>query len=99
MSAAKLLLVEDDPALSELLEYRFSNEGYHVRCTADGDEALILAAEELPDLIILDIGCREDRLLNTFRTIEVDWRRYAEIVELFSIAEIMFSRILNFHRH
>ena len=54
MSAAKLLLVEDDPALSELLEYRFSNEGYHVRCTADGDEALILAAEELPDLIILD---------------------------------------------
>ncbi|PWL26329.1 MAG: phosphate regulon transcriptional regulatory protein PhoB [Altererythrobacter sp. XM-24bin4] len=54
MSAAKLLLVEDDPALSELLEYRFSNEGYHVRCTADGDEALMLAAEDLPDLIILD---------------------------------------------
>ena len=54
MSAAKLLLVEDDPALSELLEYRFSNEGCHVRCTADGDEALILAAEDLPDLIILD---------------------------------------------
>ena len=54
MSAAKLRLVEDDPALSELLEYRFSNEGYHVRCTADGDEALILAAEDLPDLIILD---------------------------------------------
>lgn len=54
MSAAKLLLVEDDPALSELLEYRFSNEGYHVRCTADGDEALTLAAEDLPDLIILD---------------------------------------------
>ena len=37
-----------------MLEYRFSNEGYHVRCTADGDEALILAAEDLPDLIILD---------------------------------------------
>ena len=54
MSAAKLLLVEDDPALSELLEYRFSKEGYHDRCTADGDEALILAAEDLPDLIILD---------------------------------------------
>ncbi|MDA0819101.1 MAG: phosphate regulon transcriptional regulator PhoB [Proteobacteria bacterium] len=54
MSAAKLLLVEDDPALSELLEYRFSNEGYQVRCTADGDEALILADEDLPDLIILD---------------------------------------------
>ena len=43
MSAAKLLLVEDDPALSELLEYRFQNEGYNVRCTGDGDEALVLA--------------------------------------------------------
>src|SRR5687768_17481037 len=54
MTAAKLLLVEDDPALAELLEYRFANEGYVVRVTADGDEALLFAAEEVPDLIILD---------------------------------------------
>ena len=54
MMAAKLLLVEDDPALSELLEYRFQNEGYSVRCTKDDDDALILAREEVPDLIILD---------------------------------------------
>lgn len=54
MNAAKLLLVEDDPALAELLEYRFRNEGYRVRVTADGDEALMMAAEEVPDLVILD---------------------------------------------
>jgi len=54
LGAAKLLLVEDDPALLELLEYRFRNEGYNVRATPDGDEALILAAEETPDLVILD---------------------------------------------
>ena len=54
MSNAKLLLVEDDPALSELLQFRFENEGYDVRATPDGDEALVLAAEDLPDLIILD---------------------------------------------
>lgn len=54
MSAAKLLLVEDDPALLELLEYRFRNEGYDVRATPDGDEALVLASEETPDLVILD---------------------------------------------
>lgn len=54
MTGAKLLLVEDDPALSELLEFRFLNAGYEVRCTADGDEALILANEETPDLVILD---------------------------------------------
>ena len=54
MNAAKLLLVEDDPALSELLEYRFTNEGYDVRATGDGDEALLLAREDVPDLVILD---------------------------------------------
>ena len=54
LGTAKLLLVEDDPALLELLEYRFRNEGYDVRATPDGDEALMLAAEEAPDLVILD---------------------------------------------
>ena len=54
MPSAKLLLVEDDPALSELLEYRFKNEGYHVRTTSDGDEALLMASEDVPDLILLD---------------------------------------------
>ncbi len=54
MPIAKLLLVEDDPALSELLQFRFENEGYEVRATPDGDEALILAEEDVPDLVILD---------------------------------------------
>lgn len=54
MHAPKLLLVEDDPSLAELLEYRFVREGYRVRSTADGDEALLLASEETPDLVILD---------------------------------------------
>jgi len=54
MPSPKLLLVEDDQALAELLEYRFTSEGYDVRVSADGDEALMLAAEDPPDLVILD---------------------------------------------
>lgn len=52
--AARLLIVEDDPALAELLIWHFEAEGYHVTQTADGEEALLLAAEETPDAIILD---------------------------------------------
>ncbi|MFM8499317.1 MAG: phosphate regulon transcriptional regulator PhoB [Chakrabartia sp.] len=52
--AARLLIVEDDPALAELLIWHFEAEGYEVRHTADGEEALLLAAEETPDAIILD---------------------------------------------
>jgi two-component system phosphate regulon response regulator PhoB len=50
----RLLLVEDDPALAELIEYRFQAEGYAVQATGDGDEALLLAAEQTPDLVVLD---------------------------------------------
>jgi two-component system phosphate regulon response regulator PhoB len=49
-----VLIVEDDAALAELLEWNFSSEGFSVRQTGDGEEALILAREELPDVIILD---------------------------------------------
>ncbi|HET9629836.1 MAG TPA: phosphate regulon transcriptional regulator PhoB [Novosphingobium sp.] len=51
---AKLLLVEDDAALAELVEFRFRAEGYEVIRTDDGDEALLLAAEDAPDVVILD---------------------------------------------
>ena len=54
MTAPRLLIVEDDPALAELLEFRFRGEGYSVTVTGDGDEALLLAEEEIPDLVVLD---------------------------------------------
>ena len=54
MPAPRLLLIEDDPALAELLEFRFTAEGYAVTTTPDGDEALLLASEQLPDLVVLD---------------------------------------------
>jgi two-component system, OmpR family, phosphate regulon response regulator PhoB len=51
---ASLLIVEDDAALSELLVWNFANDGYSVRHTGDGEEALILVREQAPDAIILD---------------------------------------------
>jgi two-component system phosphate regulon response regulator PhoB len=50
----KLLLVEDDRALADLLMWHFEREGYDIVRTADGDEALILAEERTPDLVVLD---------------------------------------------
>ena len=54
MTKPRLLLVEDDRALADLLIWHFSREGYDIVRTADGDEALILAEERTPDLVILD---------------------------------------------
>lgn len=50
----KILLVEDDAHLVELISYNLEKEGFDVVQTADGEEALVLAQEEKPDLAILD---------------------------------------------
>lgn len=52
--AAKLLIVEDEEALSELLRYNFEADGFAVRVAATGEEAEIAVAEETPDIILLD---------------------------------------------
>ncbi len=54
MTKPSLLLVEDDRALADLLMWHFDREGYDVVRTADGEEALLLAEERTPDLVILD---------------------------------------------
>ena len=54
MTKPTLLLVEDDRALADLLMWHFEREGYDIVRTADGDEALVLADERTPDLVILD---------------------------------------------
>jgi two-component system phosphate regulon response regulator PhoB len=54
MVRARLLLVEDDPALAELLVWHFTQENFAVEQTADGEEALLLAQEAPPDLVLLD---------------------------------------------
>lgn len=51
---ASILVVEDDVALCELLKWNLDSEGYDVRSTADGEEALLLVREQAPDAIILD---------------------------------------------
>ena len=54
MARASMLLVEDDAALAELLIYPFQREDFEVAHTPDGEEALLLAKEKAPDIVLLD---------------------------------------------
>jgi two-component system phosphate regulon response regulator PhoB len=51
---AHILIVEDDPSLSELLAYNFDSAGLTASVVSEGDEALSTIIDERPDLIILD---------------------------------------------
>jgi CheY-like chemotaxis protein len=52
---AKILLVEDDNNLREIYEARLQAEGYDIAAAHDGEEALVVAKEQNPDLIISDV--------------------------------------------
>ena len=51
---AKVLVVEDEEAISQLLAYNLGKEGFTVSISADGDEAMIAVDEEKPDLVLMD---------------------------------------------
>ena len=54
MAKGRLLLVEDDTALAELLTWHFEREEFDIRHTPDGEEALLMADKSPPDIVILD---------------------------------------------
>ena len=49
-----VLVVEDEPAQREVLSYNLEAEGFRAVRAANGEEALLLVAEEQPDVIVLD---------------------------------------------
>ena len=51
----KILVVEDDQNLRDILEYNLTREGYAVLAAQDGAEGIRLAYDEKPDLVVLDL--------------------------------------------
>lgn len=51
----KILVVDDEQPIADILKFNLEKEGYQVVCAYDGDEAVELAESEKPDLILLDI--------------------------------------------
>jgi two-component system phosphate regulon response regulator PhoB len=80
----QILLVEDDSALVELLVYHFEREEFDVRHTPDGEEALLMARESVPDLVLLDW------MLESLSGIEV-CRRLRRIPETANVPIIMLT--------
>lgn len=55
MDTVKILVVDDEPDILEFLEYNLKKEGYEVFTASNGEEGLVQAEKEDPELIILDI--------------------------------------------
>ena len=51
----RILLVDDDPEIVEALRYALENRGYEIIVARDGNQGLVMAEREDPDLVILDM--------------------------------------------
>ena len=74
--ALKVLIVDDEPDVVEILRYNLSKEKYEVYTAYNGIDALALAIKTIPDLIIMDIRmpgisgietCRKIRLISSLK--------------------------------
>ena len=55
MPKARILVIEDDEHIRELLKYNLAQEGYQVSNASTGEEGLKLVKSKVPELIILDL--------------------------------------------
>jgi two-component system, OmpR family, alkaline phosphatase synthesis response regulator PhoP len=55
MAREKILVVDDEEDILELIRYNLAKEGYQVSTATSGEEALTKARQEMPDLILLDL--------------------------------------------
>src|SRR5512135_1067000 len=74
---SKILIVDDEPPIVDVLSYNLKHSGYEVVIARDGEQAVTLARRERPDLIILDLmlpkldGLEVHRLVRREREVPV----------------------------
>jgi two-component system response regulator RegX3 len=54
-SPARILIVDDEPSITEFVSYNLKKEGYEVSVAENGDDALALARDNAYDLVVLDV--------------------------------------------
>ena len=72
MMKAKILVVDDEPDVVQLIEYNLKSAGYDVVAASDGREALAKARSSQPDLIILDLMLPEVEGLDVCKVLRRD---------------------------
>ena len=55
MAEEKILVVDDEEHIQELIKFNLEKNGYKVICSGNGIEAIKLAKEQLPQLMLLDL--------------------------------------------
>lgn len=103
MSDHKILIIEDDTAISSMYEMKLQGQGYEVRIARDGEKGLELSKSFLPELILLDIllpNMDGDEMLQRLR--ETEWGASIRVIILTNLSKSEAPsslRLLNVDRY
>ena len=79
-NTAKILVVDDDPEIVEILKYNLSNSGFEVKVAFNGVQAVKKSKKFRPDIILLDVmmpemngieACKEIRNIDSLKKIQI----------------------------
>ena len=70
----KILIVDDEPYILNILDFSLDAEGYRVLQASDGEEALRMAQDQIPDLVIMDVMMPRQDGFETCRRLKEDLR-------------------------
>jgi len=93
---AKVVIVEDEPAIAEMYRFKLAQSGYEVRFALNGEEGLALVQEFQPDLILLDLMMPKmsgEEMLRRMRA--SDWGKKAKVIVLTNVTEDVVANQLD----
>ncbi|MEO5617089.1 MAG: response regulator transcription factor [Candidatus Eisenbacteria bacterium] len=94
----RILVVDDDRRVVELLEIAFGNQGFQVLMAADGDEAIRSVAQDKPDLVVLDVRLPRRSGLDVCEMLRRDHPDFAVPIIVVSAAVETETRLQAFAR-
>ena len=96
MEKHKILIVDDEPDILEFMQYNLEKEGFEVFLASSGKQALEVAKQELPDLIILDVMMPGMDGIETCRELRNDARLRDTIIAFLTARNEDYSQIAGF---
>jgi two-component system alkaline phosphatase synthesis response regulator PhoP len=95
-SKIKILIVDDEPDILEILEFNLSNEGYQIFTANNGKEALKIADRYIPHLIILDVMMPIMDGIETCERLRIDERFKNTVIMFLSARGEDYSHVAAF---
>lgn len=96
MKGKKILLIDDEQDILEILSYNLEKEGYQVFTANNGNEGIVKAKEIIPDLILLDVMMPEKDGIETCQEMRLIKELQKTLIVFLSARSEEFSQLAGF---